>query len=68
MSRQQNFSAEVVTGALTFAAMFIFFSQVHPIVLFDGDDWNVISDARVGLPKWGGWNPIKVLPETFFPI
>ena len=48
--------------------MFIFFSQVHPIVLFDNDDWSVISDARVGLPKWGGWNPIKVLPETFFPI
>ena len=48
--------------------MFIFFSQVHPIVLFDGDDWNVISDARVGLPKWGGWNPIKVLPETLFPV
>ena len=54
--------------ALLFAAMFIFFSQVHPIVLFDGDDWNVISDARTGLPKWGGWNPIKILPETFFPI
>ncbi len=54
--------------ALIFAAMFIFFSQVHPIVLFDGDDWNVISDARTGLPKWGGWNPIKILPETFFPI
>lgn len=64
----RNFPAEIFTGTLIFAAMFIFFSQVHPIVLFDGDDWNVISDARVGLPKWGGWNPIKVLPETFFPI
>ena len=58
----------IVAGTLTFAAMFVFFSQVHPIVLFDGDDWNVISDARTALPKWGGWNPIKVLPETFFPI
>lgn len=58
----------IVTGTLIFLAMFVFFSQIHPIVLFDGDDWNVISDARVGLPKWGGWNPTKVLPETFFPI
>ncbi|MBD3878414.1 MAG: hypothetical protein SR1Q5_01830 [Quinella sp. 1Q5] len=41
---------------------------MHPIVLFDGDDWNVISDARVSLPQWDGWNPTKVLPETFFPI
>ncbi|MBE8950845.1 MAG: hypothetical protein SR3Q1_09670 [Quinella sp. 3Q1] len=64
----KNFSLNFATVTLIFAAMFIFFSQVHPIVLFDGDDWNVISDARVGLPKWGGWNPIKVLPETFFPI
>ena len=64
----KKFSTEIFTGALIFAAMFVFFSQVHPIVLYDGDDWNVISDARVGLPKWGGWNPIKVLPETFFPI
>lgn len=57
-----------MTGTLIFIAMFVFFSQVHPIVLFDGDDWNVISDARVGLPKWHGWNPIKILPETLFPI
>ena len=64
----KNFRVELLTGTLIFAAMFVFFSQVHPIVLFDGDDWNVISDARTGLPKWGGWNPVKVLPETFFPI
>ena len=64
----KKFSAEIFTGTLIFLAMFIFFSQVHPIVLFDNDDWNVISDARTALPKWGGWNPIKVLPETFFPI
>ena len=64
----KNFSVEIFTGTLIFVAMFVFFSQVHPIVLFDNDDWNVISDARTGLPKWGGWNPIKVLPETFFPI
>ena len=64
----KNFSVEILSGTLIFLAMFVFFSQVHPIVLFDGDDWNVISDARVGLPKWGGWNPVKVLPETFFPV
>ena len=64
----KNFSFDIMTGTLIFIAMFVFFSQVHPIVLFDGDDWNVISDARVGLPKWGGWNPIKVMPETLFPI
>ena len=63
----KNFSM-IAASVLIFAAMFIFFSQVHPIVLFDGDDWNVISDARIALPKWGSWNPIKILPETFFPI
>ncbi len=63
----KNFG-ENFTVIAVFAAMFLFFSQVHPITLFDGDDWNVISDARPALPKWGGWNPIKILPETFFPI
>ena len=63
----KNFG-EVFTVAVIFAAMFLFFSQVHPITPFDGDDWNVISDARPALPKWGGWNPIKILPETFYPI
>ena len=64
----KKITVEIFTGTLIFLAMFVFFSQVHPIVLFDNDDWNVISDARIGFPKWGGWNPIKVLPETFFPI
>ena len=63
----KNFG-EIFTVAVVFAAIFLFFSQVHPITLFDGDDWNVISDARPALPKWGGWNPIKILPETFYPI
>ena len=67
MMKLKNFG-EVFTVAVIFAAMFLFFSQVHPITPFDGDDWNVISDARPALPKWGGWNPIKVLPETFYPI
>lgn len=48
--------------------MFLFFTKAHPIVMFDGDDWGLVSNFRVALPKWGGWNPSKILPETMFPI
>ena len=47
-----------------FIGLFVFFSYVHPVYLFDTDDWNNISARRFGLPLWGWWNPSKVLPEV----
>ncbi len=51
-----------------FVFSFIFFSYIHPIVLFDGDDWTYIALFRKPFPIWGQWNPIRVLPETFLPL
>lgn len=51
-----------------FIALFCFFSYIHPLVIYDGDDWANISVMRTALPKWGAWNPIKVFPEEFYPI
>lgn len=54
---------------LVFIGITIFFTCVHPVVLYDADDWLNISDMRsVALPKWGAWNPVKVLPETLMPL
>lgn len=54
---------------LVFIGITIFFTCVHPVVLYDADDWLNISYIRsVALPKWGAWNPIKVLPETLMPM
>lgn len=53
--------------ALFFAAVFlfflVFFTEVHPLVLFNGDDWSGVSLFRVPLPNPSAWNPVKLLPE-----
>lgn len=51
-----------------FAFVFVFFAQVHPLVLYDGDDWANASYQRSALPKWHGWNPGRVFPEVFIPL
>lgn len=51
-----------------FAFVFVFFAQVHPLVLYDGDDWANASYQRSALPKWHGWNPGRVFPEVFMPL
>lgn len=51
-----------------FIFSFIFFSQIHPLVLFDGDDWTYIAVFRKPFPLWGSWNPSRVLPEVAMPL
>ncbi len=51
-----------------FLILFIFFTQANMLVPYDGDDWANLSMKRKFLPAWGSWNPIKILPETLFPL
>lgn len=50
-----------------FVCLMVFFVVLHPMTLISGDDWIGISSYRGILPKWHGFNPSKVLPETLFP-
>lgn len=47
---------------------FCFFTQVFPIIPYDGDDWYFIGAMRKPYPLWGINNPIKVLPEVLEPL
>lgn len=47
----------------TFLFFSLFFSYVHPIILFDADDWINTSMARPPYPSFQEWNPTKVFPE-----
>lgn len=42
----------------------VFFTQINPLVIFDGDDWTYISYKRDLIPLWGNWNPCRILPEV----
>lgn len=59
---------EIVFFSVCFIMMFIFFAFIHPLVPYDGDDWMNLSMMRGAYPKWGIWNPIKILPETVMPL
>lgn len=59
----------VIFYVLLFLILFVFFTQVHPLVPYDGDDWaNLGHSRKFALPKWHAWNPVKVLPEELFPM
>ena len=58
----------LITLAALFILLCIFFSKVHPLVLFDQDDWDYISNYRRPFPLWGAWNPTRVLPENLMPL
>lgn len=53
---------------LIFLSIVIFFTMAHPLVPYDGDDWLNLSILRKAVPMTGAYNPIKVLPETLFPL
>ena len=48
---------------LVFGFLFMFFTQVHPLVIYDGDDWRYIAYTRQALPSWNEWNPSRVFAE-----
>lgn len=53
---------------LIFLSIVIFFTTAHPLVPYDGDDWANLSFMRKAVPMTGAHNPIKILPETLFPL
>ena len=61
-------SYETLFFAICFIMLFLFFAYVHPLIPYDGDDWANLSMMRVAYPRWGIWNPIKILPETAMPL
>lgn len=53
---------------IIFLCLFIYFTQVSPLVPFDADDWSFLGTMRLPVPMWGVFNPSKVLPETIGPM
>ena len=51
-----------------FLGLLSFFYLAHPLIIFNTDDWHFASYWRRPLPIPGGYNGIKVFPETFMSL
>lgn len=51
-----------------FFFFYIWFSRIHPLVVYDADDWTYLAYVRKTTPIWGDWNPAKVFPEVVMPF
>ena len=53
---------------LIFGFLFLWFTNIHPLIPFDADDWSYLAYVRPATPVWGDWNPAKVFPEVMYPF
>lgn len=53
---------------LLWIIMAFFYLRVHPLVIWDTDDWGNISLVRKPYPDRSAWNPSKVFPEIFMKL
>ena len=51
-----------------FLFLLVFFIKIHPLIIYDADDWTYIASHREFIPLWEAWNPAKLFPETLMPI
>lgn len=59
---------EIVWYVAVFGFLMVWFTQIHPLVVYDADDWTYLAYVRSATPIWGDWNPAKVFPETVMPL
>lgn len=58
----------LITQIGVFVFFLIYFTQISPLLPFDGDDWFFNGSMRVPFPLWGVWNPTRVFPEVLSPV
>lgn len=65
--KKREISYYIIFGLLVFAGLFLFFSVLNPLVVYDTDDWLYIYETRKPIPLPHAWNPTRVFPETAMP-
>ncbi|MCQ2519090.1 MAG: hypothetical protein MJ107_01025 [Lachnospiraceae bacterium] len=65
--KSKDFVISLLTILFVFAVLIIFFCNVHPMYVYQLDDWVYISYNRIGIPSTHYFNPTKILPEVLLP-
>ena len=68
MKKRKLTGFELVWYLGVFGFLLVWFTQIHPLVVYDADDWTYLAYVRSATPIWGDWNPAKVFPETVMPF
>lgn len=68
MKTNRQKTLEAIFYFLIFAFFYVWFAKIHPLVVYDGDDWTYLAYVRKTTPIWGDWNPAKVFPEVIMPF
>ncbi len=48
--------------------LLLFFYRLHPLVVYDIDDWLYIGSHRTPFISRHQWNPARIFPEVFMPL
>lgn len=67
MQAKKYIRSLVAFGSI-FIVLYIFFTKIHPLIIFDTDDWTYISSTRDAFPMIESWNPARILPEILMPL
>ena len=59
---------ELIWYLLVFGFFLVWFTKIHPLTVFDVDDWAYIHYPRRAVPLPTYWNPTKIFPEIFMPF
>ena len=58
----------IISTAVVFTGLCIFFINIHPIIPYDGDDWLYLGLFRYAIPMSRYWDAARVFQDILIPV